>query len=131
VLRHELGHAFDMALGGQHRFFSSRVDFVNAYQRDVRDLSQDERETFRYYLQGSRAGWQESFAEAFAVSLGGGSSDMEPEEFEAAFPHVMAYVRHVIEAPPKPAAAPKLQAARGTVRVGSQTPVRGRLFRRR
>ena len=71
VLRHELGHAFDMALGGRYRFFSSRADFVNAYQLDVRSLSEEERETFKYYLQGSRAGWQEAFAEAFAVSLGG------------------------------------------------------------
>lgn len=100
VLRHELGHAFDMAVGGNLQFLSSRADFVRAYHLDVQNLSVDQREIYKYYLQGVRAGWQESFAEAFAVALGGGSSDVDPEDFKMAFPSVVKFVRKVIDEPP-------------------------------
>ena len=131
VLRHELGHAFDMALGGKSRFLSSHANFVNAYQRDVLRLSSDERETFKYYLQGTRAGWQEAFAEAFAVSLGGGSSDVEPAVFKATFPKVVSYVRQVIDSPPTVPVVQKRQPTGVSFRVSKLPPIRGRIFRRR
>lgn len=130
VLRHELGHAFDMAMGGTSRFLSSKREFVSAYLRDTRQLTTEQRATFDYYLQGDRAGWQEAFAEAFAVALGGGSSDVEADDFRAAFPEVMAYVQTVIDDPPRPLAGAKPRV-QSRSRVVTRQPLRRRgLFRR-
>ena len=128
VLRHELGHAFDMATGGQNRHLSASTEFVAAYQRDVAQLSPSNRARFAYYLQGSRAGWEETFAEAFAATLGGGTTGVEPAAFESAFPSVPLFVRAAIEDPPRPAST----AGRSTPVVQSARVTRTRgLFRRR
>lgn len=99
VLRHEIGHAFDMASAGSKQNLSASQQFVQAYQQDVSRIVQADRARFTYYLQDSRSGLQETFAEAFAVALGGGSSDIEPTAFEASFPRVMSYTRRAIEQP--------------------------------
>jgi len=125
VLRHEIGHAFDMAAGGRSQNLSGSHQFVQAYQQDISRIAPVDRGSLAYYLQDSRSGLLETFAEAFAVVLGGGSSDIEPAEFETHFPRVMAYTRDVIA---KPAAS---SVATTPTPVVSGTTVRRRLIRRR
>jgi hypothetical protein len=120
VFRHELGHAFDMAVGGGQQFLSCSSRFVAAYNRDVSQLSNAQRERFAYYVQGPRAGWQETFAEAFAVSLGGGSSNVKPQEFQAAFPRVTRFVRTAIDNPRNAKATTQTVAAPATRRTLSR-----------
>lgn len=121
VLRHELGHAFDMAAGGRSgRNLSSSPEFMEAYRNDTARILQAQRDNLAYYLQAGRSGSQETFAEAFAVALGGGSSDMESAAFEASFPRVLAYARKSIAdpVPARIAVAPMPPAARTTFRRG-------------
>ncbi len=89
VMRHEIGHAFDMLAGGSGRHFSSRPEFQNAYQRDIKHMPRATSDTLVYYLQNASAGRQEAFAEAFAIALGGGSDEANGQLFEGSFPAVM------------------------------------------
>jgi hypothetical protein len=73
VLRHETGHAFDLAHGGRYKFLSASPGFRAAYEADVARMLPEQRQALAYYLQRSAAGRQETLAEAFAISLGGGS----------------------------------------------------------
>lgn len=125
VLRHEIGHAFDMAAGGRSQSLSASQQFVRAYHQDIERIAPEDRRDFSYYLQDRGNGLQETFAEAFAVALGGGSSDMEPAEFESHFPRVMSYTRKAIATP---MARNVLATPTPTV---SRTTVRRRLIRRR
>lgn len=88
VVRHELGHAVDMALADHARFRSSERDFLAAYHRDIQELSAAQRADMDYYLQNGAAGRQETFAEAFAILLGGGSDTDKRSIFEESFPRV-------------------------------------------
>jgi hypothetical protein len=97
VLRHEFGHAFDISLGGRYRARSATPEFVSSYQKDVDNLTVSQRNQLAYYLQDQRAGRQETFAEAFAILLGGGSDTTKRERFSASFPHVLQYVSQAIE----------------------------------
>ena len=91
VLRHEIGHAWDMAPGfGQ--MLSSSSAFVQAYHRDVRQLDSRQRGKFQYYLQAGAAGRQELFAEVFALQCGGGSDERYGSEIIGAFPSVARIV---------------------------------------
>ncbi len=125
VLRHEIGHAFDMAASGNRQFLSTSPQFVHAYQQDVSRIPRSDRGHLAYYLQDSRGGLRETFAEAFAVALGGGSSDMEPADFETHFPRVMAFTRDAIAKPVAPIAAATPSPA------VPRTTLRQRLIRRR
>jgi len=97
VFRHEIGHAFDSISGHRYRYNSATPTFVSAYAHDVKCLSGEDRETLRYYLQRQPAGRQETFAEAFAVQLGGGSDVTKRSDFERAFPSVLDFVRQQID----------------------------------
>ncbi|MBI2477581.1 MAG: hypothetical protein HYV60_02700 [Planctomycetia bacterium] len=123
VLRHEIGHAFDMAAGTRSQNLSASPQFARAYQQDIRQIAPEVRRSLAYYLQDSRSGLQETFAEAFAVVLGGGSSDMEPAAFETHFPRVMAYTREAIAKPVASSVAPTPS------RAVSKTAARRRPFR--
>jgi len=96
VVRHETGHAFDMATATSARFHSLEAEFTAAYARDVQRLSEEQRQDFQYFLRDSKAGRQEAFAEAFAVHLGGGSDTARSEQFRQSFPRVMKHVRRLI-----------------------------------
>ncbi|HUG68338.1 MAG TPA: hypothetical protein VMM76_11335 [Pirellulaceae bacterium] len=125
VLRHEIGHAFDMAASRRGQSLSASPQFMEAYRHDMSRIPHADRDLLAYYLQTGQSGSQETFAEAFAVALGGGSSDMEPAVFEASFPRVMAFARASIAGP----------APTGTVttptRAAQATTIRQRLIRRR
>lgn len=89
VIRHESGHAVDAALGD---FSSSRV-FVDAYNKDVAEMSERDKGNNTYTLQAGEAGHQETFAEVFA-SINGASTNMpQDERIRRSYPHV----RQVIE----------------------------------
>jgi len=96
VLRHEFGHAFDIALDGPYGSRSATPEFVASYREDVNALTAFQRNQMDYYLQDQRAGRQEAFAEAFAILLGGGSDTTKQERFAAAFPRVMRHVKQMI-----------------------------------
>jgi hypothetical protein len=96
VFRHELGHAYDRAAGGKFQYQSSHPDFVIAYLRDVGEISPDRRAELDYYLQGEDAGRQETYAEAFALVLGGGSDPAKRDAFLASFPRVIACLQAML-----------------------------------
>ena len=96
ALRHEVGHAFDMAALGTTEFLSSTPEFIAAYDRDWGDLDSSRRDSLAYYAQSKTAGRQEAFAEAFAASLGGGSEYIKHKTFTDAFPAVMSFVESAI-----------------------------------
>ena len=102
VLRHEIGHAFDMAIGGKGKitgpFHSSSRTFDSIYKRDVRMMTAQLKRELRYFTQTGRAGKQESFAEAFAILLGGGSDPKREKTFRSAFPRVIRHVKAHIKA---------------------------------
>lgn len=98
VLRHELGHAFDMALGMPGLFRSSSEEFERAYTKDVDHIRAENGKELDYYLQRANAGRQEAFAEAFGIILGGGSDVTREQQFRASFPHVLQFVQHELEA---------------------------------
>ncbi len=125
VLRHEIGHAYDMAAGNGSRHVSATAEFIRIYQHDTNRIQSADKSKLSYYLQSGSIGRQEAFAEAFAVALGGGSSDIEAVEFERSFPNVMAYARQAISEPDltKPTSAP--------TRISTQPTYRRRLLRRR
>jgi Anthrax toxin lethal factor, N- and C-terminal domain len=125
VLRHEIGHAFDMAAGRNDRRLSESPQFVLAYRNDAARIGSQHRKSLTYYLQDSRTGIQETFAEAFAVVLGGGSSEIAPEKFESHFPQVTAFARYVI------VDAKESQHDVTRSRRISQSNVRRRFIRRR
>ena len=85
-VRHEFGHALDTAL----KRFSSHEDFVAAYDRDMRNLTPEQRSHIGYYLPdrhgGSvKDGREEAFAELFAAKYGGCETSTE-KKVVAAFP---------------------------------------------
>lgn len=97
VLRHEFGHAFDIALAGPHGARSATPEFVASYREDVNRLTAPHRGELNYYLQDQRAGRQEAFAEAFAILLGGGSDVTQEARFAESFPRVMQYVQQTLK----------------------------------
>ncbi|MEQ8788539.1 MAG: hypothetical protein RIC55_19675 [Pirellulaceae bacterium] len=95
VMRHEIGHAFDRASGGE-AFRSASGDFLRVYFDETRRISAEDRSELAYYLQRGAAGRQETFAEAFALLLGGGSDAPHRGAFQRAFPRVLRYVERTI-----------------------------------
>jgi hypothetical protein len=96
VLRHELGHAYDVAHGGRYGTLSASPAFLAAYQGDLAQFPATERDRLAYYLQAGPAGRQETFAEAVALALGGGSDDANAAEFAQRFPSVLKFAAHCI-----------------------------------
>ncbi len=97
VLRHEFGHAFDIAAGGTRGAYSTSSEFIACYRRDVNALRVEDEPLLGYYLQDERAGCQEAFAEAFAITFGGGSDVTRKQEFSRAFPRVLQHVKRLLQ----------------------------------
>jgi hypothetical protein len=97
VLRHEVGHAFDKLVGKAGQPFSSSPEFFTVYQYDSGRVPANVRDKLQYYLQMRSAGRQETFAEAFAIVLGGGSDPPNRDQFLRAFPNVTRRVKSMIE----------------------------------
>ncbi len=130
VLRHETGHAFDILGTPEERNVSrsARPEFRALYQADAGALSAADRATLAYYLQQRAAGPQETYAEAFAIALGGGSDVTQRETFARGFPRVLAHVCGELPLQARP--APPAVAAPAPRSVLDRTPARWRLLRR-
>ena len=97
TLRHEVGHAFDLVAGEERRPLSAGEDFWAAYYWDAAEIVTADRERLAYYFQRGKAGRQETFAEAFAIYLGGGSDRANRELFMKSFPRVIRFVARQVE----------------------------------
>lgn len=95
VLGHEVGHAFDLAFDPANRA-SATIRFRRAYQIDVKAMEAGLAQRLNYYLQDADVGRQETFAEAFALVVGGGSDVDLKREFRHAFPTVIKTVRSIV-----------------------------------
>jgi HPt (histidine-containing phosphotransfer) domain-containing protein len=76
VVRHEVGHAVDKALGLPWRPFSQSPEFQTAYQSDLAQIPSSLKSRLDYYVQPSNpeGGASEAFAQLFAA-LHGGAGD--------------------------------------------------------
>jgi hypothetical protein len=106
VLRHELGHAFDMISGDGQQFRSATAVFLAAYHADLARMSAEQRQELAYYLQQQEAGRQEAFAEAFGIVFGGGSDIARQELFETCFVDTIQFVRHATSPPASQSSPP-------------------------
>jgi hypothetical protein len=89
VTRHELGHAVDEVYGN----FSHDAVFRAAYDADVADILANNTPVDPYYLQAGDAGPEETFAEAFAQTYGGGIDPITPN-FLGAFARTVLAIRN-------------------------------------
>ncbi|HFB97549.1 MAG TPA: hypothetical protein ENJ62_00255 [Bryobacterales bacterium] len=99
-------------MAGNRLPLSTLPGFRKAYRSDRDAMPDDLRRRMYYFLQPGKSGQQETFAEAFAVALGGGSAVTLQSDFRQAFPRVMAHIRRQLETP------------RGTVSDASGPPHR-------
>lgn len=90
TLHHEIGHAFDDALGQPSMYGR----FWTAYEADVNALSDEDKVQLSYLLQSGVAGPSETFAEVFAQMQGVGAllRDVTKD-----FPRVVEFIRGLIE----------------------------------
>jgi hypothetical protein len=94
ILRHELGHALDRALGGR----SDYDDFQRAYNQDVDTIDNVSMiDEYAYYL--TRKGRSELFAELFAVLQGGGA-DERIGNIKRIFPATLKALQTILEKKP-------------------------------
>jgi hypothetical protein len=95
VLRHEVGHALDRALGGT----SASHDFRAAYL--IGRLRVEEwnlRDQLEYFLNETvDAGAEETFAELVAIVTGGGAAGMD-DLMRSTFDDALAVVNRIMEA---------------------------------
>ncbi len=89
VVRHEVGHALNVALGGgRGQLFSNSAEFQADYDRDLRDMTQAHRQQLAYLLQPGAGGRDETFAEVTASLFGGSTNASQNEAIRQAFPNV-------------------------------------------
>jgi hypothetical protein len=72
---------------------SASPDFRAAHEVDLSRMNAGQRAALAYYLQPGSAGRQEAFAEALAISLGGGSDQDNAQTFAVGFPNVLRFAR--------------------------------------
>lgn len=94
VMRHEVGHAVDGALGD----FSTSKKFGDAYSEDIaaidKNMSAAEKAQLEYFLQAGNgnAGQSEAFAELFGILQGGGCAKWNEKLIKKAFPKTIAAI---------------------------------------
>jgi PPM family protein phosphatase len=95
ILRHEVGHAVDHALG----YFSRSEVFHDAYQKDLANLSDEQKAEFDYYVQLDTpgAGQSEALADLFAHILGGSSAPGISEAFPEATAALEAHLSDAVQ----------------------------------
>ncbi len=94
VLRHEMGHALDRALGGG----SDQPAFRRAYDQDIAEINDEALiDNYAYYL--TRKGRSELFAELFAVLQGGGA-DEKTRNIKQVFPATVVALQALLEKKP-------------------------------
>lgn len=98
VLLHETAHAVDKALG----YFSNSKEFKEAYERDIANLSPEDRAKYSYYLtrvassaDPAAAGRGEAFADVWA-EMNGSAANKDPDLL-AKFPNVKKAIEERME----------------------------------
>lgn len=97
VLLHETAHAVDKALG----YFSTSKEFKDAYERDIANLSPEDRAKYAYYLtrvsgaDPAAPGRGEAFADVWA-EMNGSAANQDPELL-AKFPNVKKAIEERME----------------------------------
>ncbi len=86
VLYHELGHAVDCCSGT----FTNTKEFLDVYQRDVDEMSEEMRHRLWYYTKPGYTGGREAFAETFAGIMGANGKDTN--EVRSSFPRLKRWV---------------------------------------
>lgn len=84
VLRHELGHAIDVALGGGRVRLSDTTEFRDCYFSDLERM-QSRSESLAYYARNGESGPTETFAELLADRYGGGSDTAKAQSLRQTF----------------------------------------------
>jgi len=97
VLRHELGHAFDVIADTPEQYYSASPGFLCACELDLSRMSDACCRQLAYYRQSNASGRQEAFAEAFGILLGEGSDAKNETAFREAFPEVLEFVQCLID----------------------------------
>jgi hypothetical protein len=92
VMRHEVGHAVDDAMGR----FSEKKEFMDVYSKDKaridQNLSAADKKKLDYFLQADTAGPSEAFAELFGILQGGGCNKTQEELIRRAFPETIRVI---------------------------------------
>jgi hypothetical protein len=90
VLRHEVGHAIDQIIADKRQgdYFCDSPAFQIAFERDLRTISADDRKVLQYHLQNGHAGRSETFADVFALQIGGPCNEEDRDPLTRAFPEV-------------------------------------------
>lgn len=89
VLRHETGHAIDHELGD----YSHSPEFTKTFAAEVAKMPKAVRDRIGYLLQPGYAGYEEAFAEVFAVINGGGAREQWSKVLEANCPQTIALMK--------------------------------------
>lgn len=89
VLKHEVGHAIDVALDN----FSQSKEFKEAYEKDLAKLTPEQRKYYSYFLQPNNAGAQEAFADIYGAINGSSANPSETQRILQDFPHLAAAIR--------------------------------------
>ena len=89
VLNHEFGHAFDDAFSPP---ISESAEFQQAYEADVKSISERDQKLLSYFLQSGDAGKSEAVAEGFAIIAGAAGSASLAPLFRQSFPSVLAHI---------------------------------------
>lgn len=97
VLRHELGHAMDLVFGKAGENMSASTEFLIAYERDTREIKEADRKTLAYHLQPGEAGRSETFADMFALLMGGPTNERDQDALKRSFPEVRKLLQKKID----------------------------------
>lgn len=97
VLRHELGHALDIAFNAGVGRLSDSVAFRDSYAKDLAVLEASD--SLAYYVRNGRSGATETFAELLADWYGGGSDVGRQAELRTAFAHSRRFLARTLPAP--------------------------------
>ena len=90
VLFHETGHGLDQALN----YISRGQEWQDAHAMDVSRLTYSQMQEVAYELQPGYRGWEETFAELFALELGEGSA---MKDIRSYFPNCVNLLRTIIK----------------------------------
>jgi hypothetical protein len=90
VIRHELSHGIDKAISG-----STNKDFIEAYEKDVSNMSDEATKRNAYLVQPGNAGKSEAFAELLAFLSGGAAGNIQIEDFPLTIAHLRQSVVQV------------------------------------
>lgn len=93
VVTHQVGHAIDFG----NRFLSARPEFVEAYDKDMRAISNKDSSIVKYLSQPDGVGRQETFAAVFGLVTTGPENESDRKFLTKSFPNVIKVVEKQIK----------------------------------